>query len=132
MVNKEEDRMYAHPEVPQVAWSPAQDKPPTSWWLATAIGVPAFNVFAFYGIVAALSSLSLPILGGAPVLSQLWWVPAIGVLAFEYVGFRMWGDRRGLGRGWAVAGAGIAFALGVVFATVVLFIALADCDGCLS
>lgn len=124
--------MYANPEAPQapqVAWSSAPDKPPASWWLAATLGVPVFNVVALYGIVAALSSLAI---FGTPVLGQLWWMPAMGILALEYVGFRKWGSRRGFGRGWALTGAGMAFALGVVYATVVLFIALADCNGCLS
>lgn len=100
-----------------------RDKPPMSWWLAAAVGAPVLNFLTLFGVLAGLGMIS-------PLFIQLWWLVAIVILAFEYRGFRTWGDRLGLGRGWAIAGAGIGVALGVALATLVLFILLSNCDGC--
>jgi len=101
------------------------DKPPVSWWLAAAVGAPVLNFLTLFGVLAGLAPIS-------PYFTQLWWLVAIVMLAFEYRGFRTWGDRLGLGRGWAIAGAGIGVALGVALATLVLFILLSNCDDCIS
>lgn len=104
--------MYANPEAAQAAPSPTLKKPPASWWLATTIGVSAFNGLALWGILATLSNPD-------PRL-----VCVMGVLALEYFGFRVWGDRHGLGRGWALAGPAIAVAVCAVIAAAVSIVAI--------
>lgn len=112
------DRMYANDETPL---PPTLKKPPASWWLATTIGVSAFNGLALWGILAALQD------------PDPRWVCVLAVLALEYVGFRVWGDRHGLGRGWALVGPALAVAVCVVIAAVVTVIAIVSltvlCDG---
>lgn len=104
---------------------PVQRKPPPSWWLVATLGAPLLNFLALFGLFVAAKFTS-------PVLTQLWWLLAIALLAPEYLAFRRWGDRLGLARGWAISGAGFAVALGLVLATLVLVVAVVSCDGCTS